>query len=49
MRRRYEDQDPRELAEKRIREREQDAENYLDHLYATGKISPDEYARLLEM
>ena len=49
MRRRYEDQGPRELAEKRIREREQGAEDYLDHLYATGQISPDEYARLLEM
>ena len=49
MRQRYDDQDMRELAERRIREREQSAEDYLDHLYATGKISPDEYARLLEM
>ena len=49
MRRRYEDQDKRELAERRIRERQQGAEDYLDHLYATGKISPDEYAQLLEM
>lgn len=49
MRRRYEGQDPRELAEQRLREREQGAEDYLDHLYATGQISPDEYARLLEM
>ena len=49
MRRRYEGQDPRELAEQRLSEREQGAEDYLDHLYATGQISPDEYARLLEM
>ena len=49
MRRRYEDQDMRELAEQRLQEREQGAEDYLDHLYATGQISPDEYARLLEM
>lgn len=39
----------RELAERRIREREQGAEDYLDHLYATGEISSDEYARMLEM
>ena len=49
MRRRYDDQDKRELAEQRLQEREQGAEDYLDHLYATGQISPDEYARLLEM
>ena len=49
MRRRYDDQTKSELAEQRIREREQSAEDYLDHLYATGQISPDEYARLLEM
>ena len=40
MRRRYEEPDMREL---------EGAEDYLDHLYATGKISPDEYAQLLEM
>ena len=39
----------RELAERRIREREQGAEDYIDYLYATGQISSDEYARLLEM
>lgn len=49
MRRRYEDQDKHEQAERRIRERERGAEDYLDRLYATGQISPDEYARLLEM
>ena len=49
MRRRYEEPDKRELAERRIREREQSAEDYIDYLYATGRISPDEYARLLEM
>lgn len=49
MRRRREEPDMRELAEQRLREREKGAEDYLDHLYATGKISPDEYARLLEM
>lgn len=49
MRRRYDDQDTRELAEQRLREHEQDAEDYVDHLYATGKINSDEYARLLEM
>ena len=49
MRRRYDDQAKSELAEQRLREREQGAEDYLDHLYATGRISPDEYARLLEM
>ena len=49
MRRRHEEQDMRELAEQRLRESEQGAEDYLDHLYATGQISPDEYARLLEM
>lgn len=49
MRRRYDDQDNHELAEQRLQEREQGAEDYLDHLYATGQISPDEYARLLEM
>lgn len=48
MRQRYEP-DKRELAEQRLKEREQGAEDYLDHLYATGQISPDEYARLLEM
>lgn len=49
MRRRCEESDMRELAEQRLREREIGAEDYLDHLYATGQISPDEYARLLEM
>ena len=49
MRRRYEEPDMRELAEQRLQEREKGAEDYLDHLYATGQISPDEYARLLEM
>ena len=49
MRRRYDDQTKSELAEQRLREREKGAEDYLDHLYATGQISPDEYARLLEM
>ena len=49
MRRRYDNQDNHELAEQRLQEREKGAEDYLDHLYATGKISPDEYARLLEM
>lgn len=49
MRRRYEEPDIRELAEQRLREREKGDEDYLDHLYVTGKISPDEYARLLEM
>ena len=49
MRRRYEEPDMREQAEQRLQEREQGAEDYLDHLYATGKISQDEYARLLEM
>lgn len=49
MRRRYDEQTKSELAERRIREREQSAEDYLDHLYVTGQISPDEYARLLEM
>lgn len=49
MRRRYDDQDTRELAEQRLREREQGAEDYIDHLYATGQISLDEYAKLLEM
>ena len=49
MRRRYEEPDMREQAERRIREREWGAEDYLDHLYATGQISPDEYARLLEI
>ena len=39
----------RELAEQRLQEREKGAEDYLDHLYATGHISSDEYARLLEM
>ena len=39
----------RDLAEQRLQEREQGAEDYLDHLYATGQISPDEYARLIEM
>ena len=48
MRQRYEP-DKRELAEQRLRERERGAEDYLDYLYVTGKISPDEYARLLEM
>ena len=47
--RNYEDQTKRELAEQRLQAREQGAEDYLDHLYATGQISPDEYARLLEM
>lgn len=49
MRRRYEEPDKRELAEQRLIERERGAEDYLDHLYATGQISPDEYSRLLEM
>ena len=49
MWRRYEEPDMRELAEQRLVERQQGAEDYLDHLYATGKISPDEYARLIEM
>ena len=49
MRRRYEEPDMRELAEQRLQEREQGAEDYLDHLYATGQISQDEYARLLEI
>ena len=49
MRRRREEPDMRELAEQRLQEREKGAEDYLDHLYATGQISPDEYARLLEM
>lgn len=43
------DEDKRELAERRLREREQGAEDYLDYLYATGQISPDEYAQMLEM
>ena len=49
MRRRYEEPDKRELAEQRLQAREKGAEDYLDHLYATGQISSDEYARLLEM
>lgn len=49
MRRRYDDQTKSEMAEQRLMEREQGAEDYLDHLYATGQISSDEYARLLEM
>lgn len=49
MRRRCEEPDMRELAEQRLQEREQGAEDYLDYLYATGQISSDEYARMLEM
>ena len=49
MRRRCEEPDMRELAERRLGERERGAEDYIDHLYATGQISPDEYARLIEM
>ena len=49
MRRRYDDQTKSELAEQRLQAREQGAEDYIDHLYATGQIGPDEYARLLEM
>ena len=49
MRRRCEEPDMRERAWQRLQERQQGAEDYLDHLYATGQISPDEYARLLEM
>ena len=49
MRRRCEEPDMRELAEQRLRERERGTEDYLDHLYVTGQISPDEYAWLLEM
>lgn len=49
MRRKYDDKTKSELAEQRLREREQGTEDYLDHLYATGQIGPDEYAQLLEM
>ena len=49
MRRRYDDQTKSELAEQRLREREQGAEDYLDYLYVTGQISSDEYAWLLGM
>ena len=49
MQRKYEEPDMRELAEQRLQEREKGAEDYLDHLYVTGEISSDEYARLLEM
>lgn len=47
MRRRYEDQDKSELAEQRLREREQGAEDYIDYLYVTGQINIDEYEWLL--
>ena len=36
MRRRCEEPDVRELAEQRLQEREKGAEDYIDHLYATG-------------
>ena len=49
MWRRCEEPDMREPAEQRLQERGKGAEDYLDYLYATGQISPDEYARLLEM
>ena len=47
MRRRCEEPDKRELAERRIREREQSAEDYIDYLYVTGQINIDEYEWLL--
>lgn len=49
MRRRYDEQDARELAEQRIREREKGAEDYIDWLYVTGQINIDEYEWLLGM
>ena len=49
MQKRYEKQAKSELAEQRLREREQGAEDYIDYLYVTGQINIDEYAQLLEM
>ena len=47
MQKRYENQAKSELAEQRLREREQSAEDYIDYLYVTGQINIDEYEWLL--